>query len=197
MYTVIGGVASRAFRVLWMLEELGAAYEHQHASPQSDTVKAYNPAGKIPVLIDDGQAITDSSAILTYLADKHQALSHPAGTIDRARQDSLTFAILDEVDSLLWTAARHSFVLPEDDRVPAVKDSLKREYSRNVARLMDRMTGPYLMGEMMTVPDIILTHCGNWADSAKFPEPEPRFAEYLAQMRTRPAYGRTRALRHP
>ena len=197
MYTVIGGVASRAFRVLWMLEELGAAYEHQPAGPQSDEVKAHNPAGKIPVLIDDGQAITDSSAILTYLADKHQALTYPAGTIDRARQDALTFAILDEVDSVLWTAARHSFVLPEEERVPDVKDSLKREYSRNIARLMDRMAGPFLMGEMMTVPDIILTHCGNWAVSAKFPEPEARFAEYLANIRTRPAYGWTRALRKP
>lgn len=197
MYTVIGGVASRAFRVLWMLEELGAAYEHQPAQPRSEAVLAYNPSGKIPVLIDDGHALTDSSAILTYLADKHQALTHVPGTIDRARQDAFTFAVLDDIDSVLWTAARHSFILPEEERVPEVKDSLKKEYSRNIARLMDRMSGPFLMGEMMTVPDIILTHCGNWAISANFPDPEQRFEDYLANMRARPAYGRTRALRKP
>lgn len=197
MYTVIGGVASRAFRVLWMLEELGAAYEHQPAQPRSEAVLAYNPSGKIPVLIDDGHALTDSSAILTYLADKHQALTHAPGTIERARQDAFTFAVLDDIDSVLWTAARHSFILPEEERVPEVKDSLKKEYSRNIARLMDRMSGPFLMGEMMTVPDIILTHCGNWAISANFPDPEQRFEDYLANMRARPAYGRTRALRKP
>lgn len=195
MYTVIGGVASRAFRVLWMLEELGAAYEHRPAGPRSDEVRALNPSGKIPVLIDDGHTLTDSSAILTYLADKHQALTYPAGTIDRARQDAYTFAILDELDAVLWTAARHSFVLPEAERVPEVKDSLKQEFSRNVAQLMDRMPGPFLMGEMMTVPDVILTHCGNWAVSANFPGPGPGFANYLSNMRARPAYGRTRAIR--
>lgn len=195
MYTVIGGVASRAFRVLWMLEELGAAYEHQPAKPRSDEVRAHNPSGKIPVLLDAGNALSDSSAILTYLADTHEALTYPAGSIERARQDAFTFAILDDIDSVLWTAARHSFILPEAERVPAVKGSLKLEYSRNIAGLMDRMAGPFLMGDMMTVPDIILTHCGNWAVSAKFPEPEPRFEEYLAQTRARPAYGRTRALR--
>ncbi len=32
MYTVIGGVRSRAFRVLWMLEELGQDYKHEVAA---------------------------------------------------------------------------------------------------------------------------------------------------------------------
>ncbi|WP_417525847.1 glutathione S-transferase family protein [Marinovum sp.] len=197
MYTVIGGVASRTFRVLWMLEELGAAYEHVPARPHASEVTTHNPAGKIPVLIDGDAALTDSSAILTYLADKHEALTYPAGSIDRARQDAFTFAILDELDALLWTASRHSFVLPEAQRVPAIKDSLKAEYATNITRLTDRLTGPFVMGEMMTVPDIILTHCCNWAISAKFPDPDDRLAQYLSRMRARPAFGRARALGKP
>ncbi len=195
MYTVIGGVASRTFRVLWMLEELGAPYEHQPASARSEEVTKLNPSGKIPVLIDQGVILTDSTAILTYLADKHGALTYPPGTIERAQQDSFTFAVLDELDAVLWTAARHSFVLPKDQRVPEVKESLKQEFARNVARLMARVRGPFVMGDMMTIPDIVLTHCGNWAVSARFPEPEADFSEYLANMRARTAYGRTRALR--
>lgn len=197
MYTVIGVVSSRTFRVLWMLEELGATYDHLPAQPRSEEVRAHNPSGKIPVLIDDGEALTDSTAILTYLADKHGALTYPAGSLDRARQDGIAFAILDELDAVLWTAARHSFVLPEDQRVPAVKDSLKAEYARNSARLTKRIAGPFFMGETMTIPDIIMTHCCNWAISAKFPEPEERLAQYLSNMRTRPAFGRTRALGKP
>ena len=65
MYTVIGGVASRTFRVLWMLEELGADYEHRPASPHAEEVTAHSASGKIPVLLDGDAALTDSTAILT------------------------------------------------------------------------------------------------------------------------------------
>jgi len=193
MYTVIGGVRSRALRVLWMLEELGLPYEHVSALPRSEDVVAVNPAGKVPVLIEDGTPITDSTAILAYLADKHGALTHPAGTLDRARQDSLTQFLLDEFDAALWMAARHSFVLPEALRQAAVKDSLKWEFERSQQTLAARMATPFLMGERMTVPDIILTHCGFWAETAKFPIVEPAFSGYLARMRQRPALQRALA----
>jgi glutathione S-transferase len=194
MYTVIGSARSRALRVLWMLEELGLPYEHVAAMPRSEDVVAVNPAGKVPVLIEDGTPITDSTAILNYLADKHDGLTHPAGTLDRARQDSLTQFLLDEFDAALWMAARHSFVLPEELRQSAIKDSLKWEFERSQKTLVARMAeGPFLMGERMTVPDIILTHCGGWARSARFPITERRLADYLAAMDKRPALQRAKA----
>lgn len=191
MYTVIGTVGSRAARVLWMLEELGEPYEHVAAAPRSEGVTAFNPAGKIPVLVEDGTPITDSTAIIQYLADKHRKLTHPAGTLDRARQDSLTQFLLDEFDANLWMAARHSFVLPEELRHAAIKNTLRWEFERSQKTLVHRMgEGPFLMGETMTVPDIILTHCGDWALAAKFPIVEHRLTEYLDRMRQRPAYRR-------
>ena len=194
MYTVIGGARSRALRVLWMLEELEEPYSHVAAPPRSDDVIAVNPAGKIPVLIEDGTPITDSTAILHYLADKHGKLTHPAGTLDRARQDSLTQFLLDEFDAALWMAARHSFVLPEELRQSAIKDSLKWEFERSQKTLVARMAdGPFLMGEKMTVPDIILTHCGYWAHTAHFPVVEPRLRSYLDRHSTRPALQRAMA----
>lgn len=195
MYKVIGSLRSRTFRVLWALEELGVPYEHLAAPPRSDEVLAVNPAGKVPVLIADGVPVTDSTAIVQFLADRHGSLTFPAGTLDRARQDSLTQFLLDEFDAALWMAARHSFILPEALRQSAIKDSLKWEFARSQKTLVTRMgAGPFLMGDRVTVPDLILTHCGTWAEAAKFPVSEPRLADYLAAMRARPAYGRIAAL---
>jgi glutathione S-transferase len=191
MYTVIGGIRSRALRVLWMLEELGEPYTHNAAAPRSDEVTALNPSGKVPVLLDGDAALTDSTAILTYLADKHGQLTYHAGTIDRARQDGITHFVLDEMDALLWTASRHSFILPEERRVPQIKDSLKWEFERSIDRLAQKLgDGPFLMGETMTIPDIIATHCGNWAVSAKFPLQNDRVNAYFDRMRARPALTR-------
>ena len=74
MYTVIGTLTSRTFRVLWALEELGQPYAHEPVPPHSERVMALNATGKIPVLLVDGAALTDSTAILTFLADRHGAL---------------------------------------------------------------------------------------------------------------------------
>lgn len=194
MYTVIGTVRSRAARVLWMLEELGVGFEHVPAAPRSAGVVEFNPAGKVPVLIVENTPITDSTAILTYLADRHGRFTHPAGTLDRARQDSLTQFLLDEFDAALWMAARHSFILPEEMRHSAIKDTLKWEFERSQKTLATRMAeGEFVMGEAMTVPDFILAHCLDWALTARFPIVVSRFGDYLQAMRARPAYRRAMA----
>lgn len=195
MYTVYGSLDTRTFRVLWMLEELGVPYEHIKSAPRSDETRAVNPAGKVPVLIADGATLTDSVAIMTFLADRHGQFTHPCGSIDRARQDGFTHFINDELDATLWTAARHSFVLPKDKRVPEVKDSLKWEFARSVDELVRRMgDGPFLMGAEMTLPDILAAHCGNWAFAAKFPLTNETFNTFVKRMRSRDAYQRVRAL---
>ncbi len=194
MYQVIGTGKSRAKRVLWMLEELGEPFEHVAVNPHSEGVTQFNPAGKVPVLVADGTPITDSTAILTFLADRHGQMTHPAGTLERARQDSLTQFILDEFDAALWLAARHSFVLPEEMRLAAIKNTLRWEFERSQKTLVHRMAEDgFLMGDMMTVPDIILTHCLGWALGARFPITEHRLTDYFEQMRARPAYQRAEA----
>jgi glutathione S-transferase len=101
----------------------------------------------------------------------------------------------DELDGTLWTAARHTFILPEEKRVPGVKDSLKWEFRRSVDELMRRMgAGPFLMGDRMTVPDILAAHCANWAFAAKFPLENEKFNAYAKRMRDREAFKRVRAL---
>lgn len=194
MYTVIGTTKTRAARVIWLLEELAQPYTHISAAPRSAEVLAHNPTGKVPALIVDGTLLTDSVAIMTYLADKHGQFTHPAGTINRAHQDSFTHFLLDEFEALLWTAARHSFILPPDLRLPEIKPVLHWEFSRSQQTLLDRLgNGPFLMGAEMTIPDLLLTHCLTWAITAKFPAIAPRLTDYLARIQSRPAYLRAMA----
>lgn len=111
--------------------------------------------------------------------------------MERARQDSLTQFLLDEFDAALWLAARHSFVLPEELRLSAIKNTLRWEFEKSQKQLIHRMgEGDFVIGDQMTVPDIILAHCLIWALTAKFPVIEPRLSKFLAQMRERPAFRR-------
>ncbi len=196
MYKVLGMAASRALRVLWMMEELGLEYEHLAHMPQSKEMLDINPSGKVPALHVDGKIILDSVAIMQFLADKHNGLTYAAGTVKRAQQDSFTQFINDEIDAIIWCAARNSFVLPKEKRVPEIKDTLKWEFIRSMDILGKRLgDNEFLMGDKMTVPDILLTHCGGWARIAGFEIPEGPMRAYFKRMITRPAYLRAFALR--
>ncbi len=192
MYKIYGSVRSRAMRALWTAEELNVDYEFVEAAPRSPEAKAINPSGKVPFMMADDQIIPDSVAIMTYLADKHGSLTAPAGTIARAQQDSFVQLVNDEIDSLLWTAARHSFILPEDHRVPAIKESLKWEFATTQNTVADRMNadGPFVAGAEISIADILLSHCVGWASNAKFDVTNERLIDHNAMMRARPAFKR-------
>jgi len=190
MYHVFGPVTTRTFRVLWALEELGQPYQLTQAAPRSAEVAALNPTGKVPAMTDNGIAITDSSAIMLYLADKHAALMAPAGTLERAQQDAMFHRVLDEIDAVLWTAARHSFILPEEERVPDIKPALKVEFNRNITRLAGDMGDEFAVGNSFSLVDILLTHCLNWAFSAKFDYDSDAMKAYAKRMRARSAFQR-------
>lgn len=188
MYTVIGHPRSRALRVLFALEELGLPYELDPRTPQDPAVVALNSTGKIPLLITPEGAISDSVAILTYLADTHGALTHRAGTHARAVQDSITQYIVSEIDAALWLKAKHSFALPEALRVPQVKDTAAAEYTRAWQVLAEQKGDrPFLAGDILTVPDILASHCAGWGLTAKMPRPEGPIWDWLKSLHKRPA----------
>ena len=198
MYTLVGSPKTRAFRVLWALEELGLDYEIIPDPPKGETAAALNPTGKIPSLKVGEDAIIDSVAIIQFLADKHGSLTYAAGTIERAHQDSFTHFICDEIDGALWTAARNSFINPEDRRVPAIKDVLKWEMERSIKALEERLgTGEFMVGDRMTVPDILLVHCFGWMRNAGFPLESDPLRAYVKRMIGRDAYKRADAIRNP
>ena len=188
MYTVYGSARSRAMRVMWMLEELGEPYEHVPCAPQSPEIRAVNPEGKIPALVVDGETLTDSVALVQYLADRHGKFTAPAGTLARARQDGFTQFCVDEVEGALWTAGKHSFALPEPLRVPAVKETARAEFARAMQTLERRLGDrEFVTDQGFTVPDLLLGHCAGWAVSAKFDLPGGTVGAYFARLRGRPA----------
>ena len=77
MITVHHLEQSRSQRVLWMLEELGLAYELVSYKRDPKTwlapveLRKVHPLGKSPVLQDDTLVLAESGAILEYLTDRY------------------------------------------------------------------------------------------------------------------------------
>ena len=193
MYTVLGSTKNRTLRVIWALEELGVTYQQVVGDPGSAEVKALNPTGKVPALIVDGEVLPDSVAIMTFLSDRHNALTFSAGSVERLRMDGHIQFLLEEFDNLLWVAAKNSFINPVDQRAPEVKPVLKWEFERSLKRLEERLQGEFLMGDTFTVADILAVHCLNWAFTAKFPDAGEALKAYAKRCRSRAAYKRAAA----
>lgn len=194
MYTVIGHPRTRTLRVIWALEEMGLDYEVNPTRPGTDAVKALNASGKVPVLVTPEGALSDSVAILTYLADTHGQLTYPCGTFARAQQDAAVQFIVAEVDAACWSFAKHKFALPADRRIPEMQAVANYEFGRALGQLAE-MKGdkPFIAGDMFTVADILLSHCAGWALSNKFDMPGGDMGDYLKSLRKRPAMARALA----
>lgn len=189
MYQVIGHPRTRTMRVYWMLEELGQEYEIIIAPAHSKAAMAANPSGKVPALNVGGQVITDSVAIMQFLADRHGALTFPCGSIERAQQDSFTQFGNDEMDSVLWNATKHKAYYPEELRVPAAIKGAKYDFTNAMKTLEARLgDNTFVMGEQITVPDLLLGHCAGWAKGLGFELPEGKLGEYFKRVRGRRAF---------
>lgn len=84
---------SQSFRILWLLEALGAEYELKVYNRNADNnlapddYKALSPLGTAPVVTDGDLVLAESNAIIDYILDSHpdSALNPVAGHKDRAR----------------------------------------------------------------------------------------------------------------
>ena len=73
---IYGVARTRAFRALWVAEELGLAYEHLPIEIGGDGARspeflALNPNGRLPFIADDNFVLSESLAITLYLAKKY------------------------------------------------------------------------------------------------------------------------------
>ena len=86
--------SSWSLRAWLLMRELGIAFEERQLMLFSDAFRTeiarVSPAGRVPVLVDDGFAVWDTLAIAEYLAERHpQAGVWPADPRERARARSV------------------------------------------------------------------------------------------------------------
>ena len=84
---IYGIARTRAFRALWMANELGLDYEHLPieigaAGARSPEFLAINPNGRLPFIVDNGFVLFESLAITLYLAKKHSNGKLYPGTLE-------------------------------------------------------------------------------------------------------------------
>jgi glutathione S-transferase len=194
-----GVASSRARRALWTLEEIGAAFTfHQvdlakgeHRQP---AFLAVNPNGKVPVLVDGNITLFESGAICNHIALQHpqaNLLAEP-GSRDAALCQQWLFWVVSELEQPLWSMAKHRFILPEAQRIPAMLDVAAFEWQRPSDILAEHLTGRnYMVGESFTLADIFVAHTLNWARGVKVDLRSDAAETYLDRMLARPAFKRT------
>lgn len=194
MLTLYGTDQSRTFRVKWLLSELGLKFTQNPVRPHSPEILALNPLGQVPVLTDGDDVLTDSVAILHYLADQAGRFTHPPGTPERALMDARINFVLTEMDAAIWLMAKHGFVLPEAERHPNMRAVAQPDFTRGEMRFA-RLLGddPFIAGPAFTIADIVAGHTLGWAIMAKMPLRSDSVRVYLKRLRSRAAYPHTKA----
>jgi glutathione S-transferase len=185
---------TRAFRALWMLEELQVPYEFAYvnirAGEQNELpFSIVNPMSKIPALEDDGAYVAESGAVLLYLADKYPLaqLGAPVGDPHRGR-------------FLQW------MFFPGSCLEPAMAERMTGAPSNSVSfgwgdlgRVEHALTGalsegPWLLGERFTAADILVASTLKIAYMAKVLEPGGLLGDYVTRATSREGHVRATAI---
>jgi glutathione S-transferase len=178
------------------LEEAGAAYsaervnfkDNQQNSP--DYLKI-NPKGRVPALVTDHGVLTETPAILVYLAQ-----SFPKANL-APQDDPFMFAQMQSINSYLCSTVHVAHAHKARGSRWATEESsfadMKRKVPETMAAcfaLIERniVKGPWVMGEQFTICDPYLFTLANWlegdgVDIAQF----PKVAAHHKQMSERPA----------
>lgn len=186
--TLYGPIASRALRPLWYAAETGVDLIHIAERPHSDAVRALNPLGQVPVLVDGDTVISDSVVILHWLSDKSGALTFPPGTPERAALDARLAFLVADLEAPLWAWYRRAIILKEDDLPERLEADARDAFARAAKGVVRLMQGrEYLAGETFTIADIVAGHIGGWAARFGFAPDVPDFGDYISRLQARPA----------
>jgi glutathione S-transferase len=180
---IYGDMRIRAFRVVWICEELGLPWELEHVWPWSDEIYSLNPLGKVPVIIDGDAQIYESAAILNYLAEKYQDaaglyLVPKPGTKERALYDQFLMVIFLDIEALgLWTHRKFidlALYSSNSDlmndlqyiHIPEAASPAKVTFERSLKILAEELRKhKFLLGDNFTALDIHLLRDLEWADA--------------------------------
>ena len=158
---IYGIARTRAFRALWMANELGLDYEHMPieigtSGARSPEFLAINPNGRLPFIVDNGFVLFESLAITLYLAKKHSNGKLYPGTLEgEAAAWQWSLWAVTEVDRGVNIWSLHAVRLP-----PAERDAARRDEALKVLaapfKVLDAAVTQqqYLLGADFTVADL-------------------------------------------
>jgi glutathione S-transferase len=156
---------TRSIRVLWTLRELEVEFEFINVDPSKGEHRrpdflALNPAGKLPVLVDDDFILTESVAIVLYLAEKYPERGLlPSGLRGRAEVNQWLLFCATELEQPLWRIARHTLLYPAEKRLAAEIPIACQDFLDMAAILERHMEGrQFVVGDHVTVADFVAAY---------------------------------------
>lgn len=200
MLRIYGSARSRAVRVLWMVHELGLAYEHKDWAPRSpDTqtpeYRALNANARVPTIDDDGFILSESMAINMYLAKKHKSALYPADPKNEALALQWSLWETDRLDRQIVNHARHTSDLPEAERKADIAKAAWDECVQSFNVLEAALSkSEWLAGPTFSVGDLNVAGAlfrGLALDLGKWPKTQA----WLKRCWDRPAAQKAKAMR--
>jgi glutathione S-transferase len=185
---------SRGRMAHWMLEEVGAPYRIElvnleKGEQKKPTYLAINPMGKLPTIVHRGTVITETGAIIAYLADAFPAAALAPAIGEAARGAYLRWMFyaagcIDPaiIDRLLKRAVPERTGALGYGRFEQLVDTLETALT----------PGPYLLGNRFTAADLYVSGQLSFGLMTQALEPRPVFQAYVARMDERPAHQRCR-----
>jgi glutathione S-transferase len=184
---------TRSIRVRWTLQELDADFEPirvnlaagEHRRPEFLKI---NPAGKIPVLVDGDRVLTESVAIVLYLAEKYSYKGLlPAGLNERAQVNRWLMFAATELEQPLWRISRHTALYPEEQRLPGDVILASGEFKDMASVLEKHMQGrQFVAGDSVSVADFVMAYTLDWGNEYKLLDHCPQLLAYMKRMYARP-----------
>lgn len=182
---------TRSIRARWMLQELGVDFE-----PVSVNLFAgeglrpeflkLNPAAKIPVLVDGDLVLTESAAIVLYLAEKYRKFL-PTDARGRAEVNRWLLFTVTELEQPLWRIAKNRNLYPEEQRLAADIPLASQDFRAMADVAEKHMQGrKYVVGDDVTVADFVLAYTLDWANEVKLLDRCPQLRTYMERMYARP-----------
>ena len=202
---IYGSGSSRSVRAVWAAKEAEVEFEYialafgskEAGGNYSEDYLKINSQGKFPSLVDNDLVLTESGAIVNYLADRslNKNLKPKDGTVERALYDQICFFILTELEQPLWSNGKHRFALPEEVRLTAmVEKTAPFEFAKAQKALLNIMDNrPYAAGDSFTMADVLLGHTIAWAHNFKF-EVSSELLVYKDKVFAREAYIKAKTL---
>lgn len=188
---------ARSFRALWMLEEMGLDYDLVNMEfPPRFNYPDYleiNPLGTVPAFFDDNQLMTESSAIVHYLGEKHgpSSLIRQPSDLDYADYLDWVFRSDATLTFPLAIVLRYSIIERDAEKRWPAEDYQKWFFARMriVNTALEKHN--YLMGDEFSAADICAGYAILFAEIIGLkPHMKPAVVEYLDRLKNREAYKR-------